>query len=175
MKQKNCQAFLLTWILILVNLPSFVFAADGNTEQDTLRGINALQVIVHDLDPEIEQYGLTREKIQRDFETRIGMAGIKVLSKKEGQKIPGAPFITLTVGTMRAFTTKGSEFYFISIIIKLRQNVYLERKPENKINGIATWSNTRFGVNFGQNIRSEISNAIDQFINAYTAANSKKK
>jgi hypothetical protein len=173
MKNKNCQALLMAWVLILMNLPSFIFAADGNTEQDTLRGINALQVIVHDLDPEIEQYGLTREKIQRDFETRIGMAGIKVLSKKESQKIPGAPFITLTVGTMRAFTTKGSEFYFISIIIKLRQNVYLERKPGNKINGIATWSNTRFGVNFGQNIKSEVSKAIDQFINAHIAANSK--
>jgi hypothetical protein len=173
MKKKKRQALLIAWVLALMNLSPFTFAADGNSEQDTLRGINALQVIVHDLDPEIEQYGLTREKIQRDFETRIGMAGIKVLSKKEGQKMPGVPFITLTVGTVRAFTTKGSEFYFISIIIKLRQNVYLERNPGNKINGIATWSNTRFGVNFGQNIRSEVSNAIDQFINAHTAANSK--
>ena len=173
MKNKKCQALLIAWVLTLMNLPSFILAADGNSEQDTLRGINALQAIVHDLDPEIEQYGLTREKIQRDFETRIGMAGIKVLSKKEGQKMPGVPFITLTVGAVRAFTTKGSEFYFISIIIKLRQNVYLERNPGNKINGIATWSNTRFGVNFGQNIRSEVSNAIDQFINAHTAANSK--
>ena len=172
MKNKKRQALLIGWVLTLINLPAFSFAADGKNEQDTLRGINALHVIVHDLDPEIEQYGLTREKIQQDFETRIEMAGIKVLSEKESQKMLGTPFITLTVGTMRAFTTKGSEFYFISILIKLRQNVYLERKPKNKIHGIATWSNTRFGVNFGQNIRSEVNKAIDQFINAHTAANS---
>ena len=101
------------------------------------------------------------------------MAGIEVLTKEESLKIPGAPFLTLTVGTLRAFTTKDTEFYFISIVIKFRQNVYLEREPKNKIHGIATWSNTRFGINFGQNIRSEVSNAIDQFIRAHTAANPK--
>jgi len=173
MKNKKRQALLVAVVLTLMSLPAFVFASDGKNEQETLRGINTLNVIVHDIDTEIEQYGLTREKIQKDFETRLGMAGIKVLSKKEDQKVPGAPFITLTVGTMRAFTTKGSEFHFISILIKLRQNVYLERKPKNRIHGIATWSNTRFGVNFGQNIRSEINKAIDQFINAHASANSK--
>jgi len=173
MKNKKHQALLIAVVLTLMSLSAFVFASDGKNEQETLRGINALHVIVHDIDIEIEQYGLTREKIQKDFETRLGMAGIKVLSKKEDQKVPGAPFITLTVGTMRAFTTKGSEFYFISILIKLRQNVYLERQPKNRIHGIATWSNTRFGVNFGQNIRSEVNKAIDQFINAHAAANSK--
>jgi len=173
MKNKKRQALLIAVVLTLMSLPAFVFASDGKNEQETLRGINTLNVIVHDIDTEIEQYGLTREKIQKDFETRLGMAGIKVLSKKEDQKVPGAPFITLTVGTMRAFTTKGSEFHFISILIKLRQNVYLERKPRNRIHGIATWSNTRFGVNFGQNIRSEINKAIDQFINAHASANSK--
>jgi hypothetical protein len=173
MKNKKPQALLIAVVLTLMGLPSFVCAFDGKNEQETLRGINALHVIVHDVDPETEQYGLTREKIQKDFETRLGMAGIKVLSEKEGLKVPGAPFITLTVGTMRAFTTKGSEFYFISILIKLRQNVYLEGKPKNKIHGIATWSNTRFGVNFGQNIRSEVNKAIDQFINAHAAVNTK--
>ncbi len=173
MKNKNLQALLIAVILTLMSLPAFVFAFDEKNEQETLRGINAIHVIVHDVDSEIEQYGLTRENIQKDFEARLGMAGIKVLTEKECLKAPGVPFVTLTAGTMRAFTTKGSEFYFISILIKLRQNVYLERKPGNKVTGIATWSNTRFGVNFGQNIRSEVNKAIDQFINAHAAANAK--
>ncbi len=173
MKNNKRQVLLIAVVLTLMSLPAFVFASDGKNEQETLRGINALHVIVHDVDQEAEQYGLTREKIQMDFETRLGMAGIKVLSEEESLEVPGAPFITLTVGTMRAFTTKGSEFHFISILIKLRQNVYLERKPKNRIHGIATWSNTRFGVNFGQNIRSEVNKAIDQFINAHAAANLK--
>ena len=173
MKNKNLQALLIAVILTLMSLPAFVFAFDEKNEQETLRGINAIHVIVHDVDSEIEQYGLTRENIQKDFEARLGMAGIKVLTEKECLKAPGVPFVTLTAGTMRAFTTKGSEFYLISILIKLRQNVYLERKPRNRIHGIATWSNTRFGVNFGQNIRAEVNKAIDQFINAHAAANSK--
>lgn len=172
MKNKNRQVLLVAVILTLMSLPAFVFAFDEKNEQETLRGINSLHVIVHDVDPEVEQYGLTRENIQKDFEARLGMAGIKVLTEKEDLKVPGTPFITLTIGTMRAFTTKGSEFYFFSILIKLRQNVYLERKPRNRVPGIATWSNTRFGVNFGKNIRSEVNNAIEQFINAHAAANS---
>ncbi|OPX38356.1 MAG: hypothetical protein B1H12_02655 [Desulfobacteraceae bacterium 4484_190.2] len=173
MPNKKHQALLVAVVITVISLPAFVFAFDGKNEQETLRGINALHVIVHDIDPEVEQYGLTREKIQKDFETSLEMAGIKVLSEEKSLKVPGVPFITLTVGTMRAFTTKGSEFYLISILIKLRQNVYLERKPRNRIHGIATWSNTRFGVNFGQNIRTEVNKAIDQFINAHAAANSK--
>jgi hypothetical protein len=173
MKNKKRQALLIAVVLTLMSLPAFVFPSDGKNEQETLHGINELHVIVHDVDPEVEQYGLTREKIQNDFETRLEMAGIKVLSEKESLKVPGVPFVTLTIGTMRAFTTEGSEFYLISILIKLRQNVYLERKPGNRIHGIATWSNTRFGVNFGQNIRSELNKAIDQLINAHAAANSK--
>ena len=173
MKNKKHQALLTAVILTLMSLPALVFAFDEKNEQETLRGINAIHVIVHDVDPEVEQYGLTRENMQKDFEVRLGMAGIKVLTENEDLKVPGAPFVTLTIGTMRAFTTKGSEFYFISILIKLRQNVYLERKPRNRVPAIATWSNTRFGVNFGQNIRSEVNNAIDQFINAHAAANSK--
>ena len=173
MLNKKHQALLIAVVITVMSLPAFVFAFDGKNEQETLRGINALHVIVHDIDPEVEQYGLTREKIQKDFETSLEMAGIKVLSEEKSLKVPGVPFVTLTVGTMRAFTTKGSEFYLISILIKLRQNVYLERKPRNRIHGIATWSNTRFGVNFGQNIRTEVNKAIDQFINAHAAANSK--
>ncbi|UCF82020.1 MAG: hypothetical protein JSV50_12480 [Desulfobacteraceae bacterium] len=173
MNNRGLHVLLITVVFTLLNLPPFVFASDGINEQETLRGINTLHVMVQGLESGLEQYGLTRGKLEKDLVTKLGMAGIKVVSKKEGQMVPGAPSLTLMVGALRAFTTKDTEFYFISIIIKLRQNVYLERRPKNRVLGITTWSNTRFGINFAQNIRTEVNDAIDRFINAYVAANSK--
>ena len=173
MNNRGLHVLLMAVVLSLLSLPPFAFASDGKYEQETLRGIKTLHVMVQGLEPGLEQYELTPEKLEKDLVTKLGMAGIKVVSKKESQMVPGAPFLTLMVGALRAFTTKDTEFYFISMVIKLRQNVYLERKPKTRAHGITTWSNTRFGINFAQNIRSEVNDAIDQFINAYVAANSK--
>jgi hypothetical protein len=173
MNNRDLQILLMAVAFTLLSLPPFAFASDGKYEQETLRGIKTLYAKVHGSEPGLEQYGLTPEKLEKDLVTKLGMAGIKVVSKKESQNIPGAPYLTLMVGALRAFTTKDTEFYFISVVINLRQNVYLERKPKIKVRGITTWSNTRFGINFAHNVRSEVNNAIDKFINAYVAANSK--
>ena len=173
MIKREHHVLLMAVVFTFLSLPGLVFAFGAKYEQETLRGITALHVVVNGLENEIEQYGLTREKIQNDLKTKLGMAGIKVLSKDERVELQGTPFLTLMVGILRAFTTEDTEFYFISIVIKLRQNVYLEREPGTLVRGITTWSNTRFGINFAQNIRSEINDAVDQFFKAYTAANSK--
>jgi hypothetical protein len=132
-----------------------------------------LHTEVHGLEPGLEEYGLTVEMLKKDLMTKLGMAGIEVVSKKEVQNTPGAPYLTLMVGALRAFTTKDTEFYFISVVINLRQNVYLARKPKIMVPGITTWSNTRFGINFAHNVRSEVNKAIDKFVDAYVNANSK--
>ena len=174
MNNRGLHVLLMTVVFTFLSLPAFAFASDGINEQETLRGIKTLHVMIQGLESGLEQYGLTREKLEKDLITKLGMAGIKVVSKKESQMVQGAPSLTLMVGALRAFTTKDTEFYFISIIVKLRQNVYLERKPKNRVLGITTWSNTRFGINFVQNIRSEVNDSIDKFINTYAAVNSKQ-
>jgi hypothetical protein len=164
---------IITVVTILLSSAGFGYATEGKSEEETLRGVKSLCVIVHGLDYEFEEYGLTQDKIQKDFEAKLRTAGIEVLSKEESLKEPGAPFLSLMVGTLRAFTTKDTEFYFISIVTKFRQNVYLERVPKKKVSGITTWSNTRFGINFVHNIRSEVDGAIDKFISAYLSVNPK--
>ena len=174
MNNRDLRVLLMAAAFTLLSLSPFAFASDDQYEQETLRGIKTLHAKVHGLELGLEQYGLTCDKLEKDLVTKLGMAGIKVVSKKEGQNVTGAPYLTLMIGALRAFTTKDTEFYFISTVIKLRQNVYLERKPKIRVCGITTWSNTRFGINFAHNIRSEVNNAIDQFINAYVTANSKQ-
>ena len=164
---------IITVMTVLLSSSGFGYATDGTSEEKTLRDVKALYVIVHGLDYEFEEYGLTQNKIQKDFEAKLRTAGIEVLTRDESLKEPGAPFLSLMVGTLRAFTTKDTEFYFISIVIKFRQNVYLERVPKKKVPGITTWSNTRFGINFVHNIRSEVDGAIDKFIRAYLSVNPK--
>jgi hypothetical protein len=55
MKNKKPQALLIAVVLTLMGLPSFACAFDGKNEQETLRGINALHVIVHEVDPETDK------------------------------------------------------------------------------------------------------------------------
>lgn len=167
------RCFMITMVFVLLSPTAFGHATDGQSERETLRGVKALSVIVYDLDYEFEEYGLTQEKIQKDLEAKLRTAGIKVLSKEESMKVREAPLLGLMIGALRAFTAKDTEFYYISTVIKLRQNVYLERMPKNKVPGIATWSNTRFGINFAHNIRSEVDDAIDKFITAYLSVNPK--
>ena len=151
MKKVGHQVFLMALAFTLLSPPVLAFALDAKYEVETLRGIKALHVIIKGFENEIEQYGLTREKIQTELETKLGLAGIKVLTREECLKEQGSPSLTLMVGTLRAFTTRDTEFYFFSIVINLRQGVYLERKPETLVGGITTWSNTRFGINRTRN------------------------
>jgi hypothetical protein len=165
--------FMITMVFVVLSPTAFGQASDGNSERQTLRGVKALSVTVYDLDYESEEYGLTQNKVQKDLEAKLRTAGIKVLSKEESMKVSGTPRLGLMIGALRAFTAKDTEFFFISTVIKLRQNVYLERMPKNKVSGITTWSNTRFGINFVHNIRSEVDAAIDTFIAAYLSVNPK--
>ena len=117
MKKAEHQVFIMALAFTLLSLPGLAFALDGKYELETLRGIKALHVIIKGFESEIEQYGLTREMIQNELETKLGLAGIKVLSREECLKEQGSPFLTLMVGTLRAFTTRDTEFYFFSIVI----------------------------------------------------------
>lgn len=165
--------FMILVAFALFGANSIGYAMDGESERETLRGVKALSVTVYDLDHEFHEYGLTRGEIQKDLEAKLRTAGIKILSIEEILKVPGAPRLGLMIGALRAFTAEDTEFYFISTVIKLRQNVYLERTPKSRMSGITTWSNTRFGINFAHNIRSEVDGAIDKFIAAYLSVNPK--
>jgi len=139
-------------------------------EVNSLRGLKGVHVLVAKLPPDFEG-NLTREQIQTDVELKLRLVGIKVVSEKEQFSMPGRPYLYVTVCGVKTFT----EGVAWQIDIQLSQDVYLERDPKISVDA-TTWSVGRGGF-LGkmkiEEIRNEVKDLVDQFINDYLSVNPK--
>lgn len=153
-------------------------AADDETQRKTLAGLQGVAVEVVPLDdPQVERDGLSPSATQTDVELRLRQPGIPVLTREQSFRTPGKPFLVLSIGVLKATLNGGLDIYPYSIKLTLEQLVILARSPG--IRGLAvTWSATGMtGVVARERlstIRDNVRDMVDQFINAYLAANPKK-
>lgn len=150
----------------------FLVAADTDYYRRSLVGLRGVQVIVEPLRPEAEARGLTTALLQTDAELRLRKAGIRVLTRQESEQAPGNPYLYVNV----AITT-GSIYWGDSLHVSLRQTVLLERDTAVRIDA-ETWDASSGGgiylpENIAQKVRGAIDDLVDQFVNAYLAANPK--
>jgi hypothetical protein len=144
--------------------------AHGGNEE-SLRGLNCIAVLIEQLRPEMEQAGLYRSQIQTDVELKLRLSGIKVLTKEEGLKEKGASFIYINVNS---FKQRPQGLFIYNIYCELGQNVFLERNHSIKIFA-TTWREIGWlGIGDIKDIREAIKERIDIFINAYLSVNPKK-
>jgi len=157
-------------IAVLVIVLLFPCVSYAN-EQNALRGLNGLCVIVEDMDPKMEELGLTRDQIQTDVELRLRRAGIIVLTMEEALKSPGSPYLYVNINSYFLSTLPIVAF---STRVELRETVTL-------VNGMKTegniWHIGTVGASRTQDIRKIkefIEEGVDKFINDYLAANPKR-
>ena len=146
----------------------FVFADDDNM----LRGLKGVNVMVADLRPEIERSGLSKTQIQTDVELKLRMAGIKVLSEEEYLSVPGFPHLYVRIA---GFKAEAIRHYVFSVSVELMQEVYLVRTaPDFTEYGAVTWSHSIVGISpkLGT-IRAGVKDMVDRFIKAYLSVNPK--
>jgi hypothetical protein len=67
--------------------------------------------------------GLTKETIQTDVELKLRLAGMRVVTREEGVKLSGHPFVYVAVNI-----TKSGEA--VNITVELDQDVRLERNGQ---------------------------------------------
>jgi hypothetical protein len=171
------RVLLLLALMILSISP--VIAQDTEDERKTLKGIKSITVSVEHLNPAIEGKGLTVEQLQTDVELKLRLAGIKVASSNlsSNVKLPDG-FLSVQVGVILG-TNGGKETgrYAFALNIFFYQSIRLVRDPS--IESMApTWQTTAVAI--GPNItilsdqcRKAVSDAVDQFINAYFSVNPK--
>jgi len=144
-----------------------------------LRGLGGASVIVEDMSEDAERDGLTRDVIQTDVELRLRKSGIPVLRGEEAEKMPNWPSLHVNV-----FTLKNEKlgFYAYHLSAQLREWVFLARgrgPGENRVNRATTWYAQAFigtvAATDLRGIRENIADMVDNFINAYLAANPKKE
>lgn len=166
---------------LLAALVTPVLAADRQlidqvqqAERAALAGITGIEVIVEEMSPDAELQGLTESALRTDVELKLRQAGIRVLTRIEAQRqAVNSAGLLLAVGTR--LLEKGN--YAFAIQLKLDQAVLLQRDPS--IIWVApTWEvPVMFGTIGAKNLsklRDFVRDMVDQFINAYLAANPKK-
>ena len=172
MSRKKCLMALIVMILTL-GLVSSLSAVNGKSNRATLRGLAGVGVLVEELPGEVEVEGLTRNQLQKDMESRLRGAGIKVLTREECQKTPGEPYLYINVNVNIAKTE--SDVYPYSIDAVLIQKVSLLRNPKLTTYAV-TWSSGGVGSIakeiVGQ-LAGNVEGIVDLFIKAFLSENPK--
>jgi hypothetical protein len=145
----------------------------GNSLKD-LRGVT---VLVEFLNPEAEEYGLTRKSIQTDSELRLRQSGIKVIPLNEHSLLDATLYINVGTVLSDEFPNIDFRIVAVNIQVEVRQRAMLYRDP--KIWCSATmWKNGHIVLCEVSKLRSGVKeilqDKIDEFINDFLAANPKK-
>jgi hypothetical protein len=147
--------------------------SDWPHERASLAGLTGVTVVVEGMRPDAEREGLRQSTLQTDVELKLRQAGIRVLTEAERILTPGIPRLYLNVNTM--LRDEIGAFAF-SINLRLMQKVRLDRNPIIVSEG-TTWSTGSVGtvgVRELATVRESIRDQVDEFINAYLAANPKR-
>src|SRR6266446_4569440 len=139
------------------------WAFDDETARATLRGVAGVQVVVERLKLEVERHGLTSQQLQTDVELRLRKAGIPVLTDQERRKIPGQPWLYVTVNVFLDSDELAGLVVF-DIDVTLYQWASLDADASSAI--VATWATAYFGrvgVRHLHTLREEVRDQVDRF------------
>ncbi len=145
--------------------------ADG---KDVLQGLEGVSVLVEYIEPEVEKYGLTRKDLQTDTELLLRQYGIKVLTFEERLSMPEMPLLYINV---TAYIREEIPVAAVAILVELHEDVLLLREPTRTCVGACTWQGgyvVRVGVNGIKDLREDVKDLVNEFINDYLAANPKE-
>jgi hypothetical protein len=165
---RRLEIICLIAICLIGVISPIVQADDSRLSRETLKGISAVSVVVEDLPPDSAKIlGLSKETIQTDVELKLRLGGIRVVTEKEGMRLPGSPAVYINVNL-------ADDLRAAHIDIELQQNALLERNnlwaPR-----ITTWSTSILVSNPNlQGIRDFLKDHVDKFLNAWLSVNPKK-
>jgi len=144
------------------------------SKTDPLLGLNAVNVSILGIDEEDERkWDLSKSTLQTSVELKLRQAGIKVVEKLAYKHLIVRLLIAKPIGTT---APKYPSFGTYTSSVALVEAVYLARDP-SVMCFVRTWNSLRAVTStdkVGEDIRSTVSNQIDEFLNAYLAANPKE-
>lgn len=158
------------WFSLVVALWFCLSSGEADAARNwlSLRGVEGVQIVIGDVNRDAVQDGLNKDLLQRDVVRTITGAGINILTRQERLSTPGAPWLYVSVATVR--TKLGSHVYSVSLA--LFQEALLECNGERTT--VQTWERGTFGMtrsNDLRRIRQAVSDLVVVFIKDYLAMN----
>jgi hypothetical protein len=153
--------------------PQQTHPSPEEVERESLRGLAGVEVLV-DLDSEIEQAGLSEDKLQQDIRLRLQKAGVKVLTEQERLESPAAAVLTVRVDTLHDRIGR----YFYSTDLLLAQRAKLETQGTPEVSAV-TWKKlgtvSAVADDNVKHLEDQVLRKVDQFIKDYLAVNPDRK
>jgi|GEM_PF-2552715 len=139
----------------------------------TLEGIKTIYVRVAPIDADLAQQELSQAKILENTNRQVERSGIKLLSEAEYDRlrvVRNYPLGQLEVTV--AFKRAGEvEAKIYSVHVRMRQAVFLSRKPVIKVFA-PTWEESTIGYTRDWRvIQAGVEDAVGKFIDAYRSVN----
>jgi hypothetical protein len=171
MNRRNCLGALLISISLLLYFLSPASALDNDAARASLRGIEAIRLVVEELIPEIVKEGLTSDQIHSAVEQQLREGGVKVIADEK------VPFLLVSPSIAKF----GRNNYVYTVKVELYQVVVPYRfLPEKE--GLASVQNALFASTWGspggigatpnlQDVKPSIKTEVARFIEAFKAAN----
>jgi len=157
-------------VCVLVQLEGLGFG-DG---PEVLRGLERIEVVVEQLDPEVEKDGLIETQLKTDVELKLRLAGIKVISFEEFQKTPAsAASLILNISIIK---TSRSWYAFYAELNLMESAITLRHFQTLKYFGMVSWESKGF-IGYTPDlstVRNVAKDLVDEFVTAYLAVNPKK-
>lgn len=147
---------------------------DRDAERSALRDLKAVHVVVETLPADAIRNGLTESEIEGHLHSALRRIGLTALPRSRDSEAMGQPllYVAVKIGVVQDGPPPGRFVTFTSL--DLKQDVRL-LPPRSALSRATTWSTGSTGVAVGREIgdvcRRGITRGIQQFVDAYTAAN----
>lgn len=157
-------------LLAAIALAITVTAAPDLTEDESLRGIDGIMVIVERLHEDANATGLDRETLDAVVRDGLQKAGVRIYSADERMADDRRPYLYVNCNVMRAGGS--TDMVAFSLDIEVHQRVTLAGGEYAQ--GL-TWAKSYLGIQSAdraaQQIRHVLAGYITQFTEAHTTAN----
>jgi hypothetical protein len=150
----------------IIVAPATLSANDSPDERASLKGLGTISLVLEDLGPAAQKYGLTAMRLQSDIRTQLQGAGIAV---RQGAD----PYLYVQITIVDPGGTLPLAY---SIQVTLMQEVALPRGLNAHFQA-PTWWQSSAGMagadRLSQSVGGRVQEFVDQFIKAYRSVNPK--
>ena len=163
---KKLHLIVFTALALVPVLSPCTRAGYVSDQKQTLRGIEALLIVIGPLPPEIKELEVTREQLRTEAASAIRRAGITVVPLEAFPTLD--PYLYFTIST--AYKQRYLSYTLQS---ELKQLVYLGRDRNTSCDA-TTWTRKKTGITERAHAKSEITgnirHLVERFIADYQAA-----